>query len=71
MKSRCFQQTSQRSSVHSVTAEQYLLGVGAAYWRSNLESPVLFADAVERLYENGGFHLIEVGPYSALELPIK
>lgn len=57
--------------ISSVTAEQYLSGVGASYWRSNLESPVLFADAVDRLYENGDFHLIEVGPHSALELPIK
>lgn len=56
--------------ISSVTAEQILSGVGPAYWRSNLESQVLFAHAVERLYENGDFHLIEVGPHSALELPI-
>lgn len=56
--------------ISSVTAEQIFPGVGPAYWRSNLESQVLFADAVERLYENGDFHLIEVGSHSALELPI-
>ncbi|MCJ1346998.1 hypothetical protein MMC31_005218, partial [Peltigera leucophlebia] len=56
--------------ISSVTAEQHFSGVGPAYWRSNLESQVRFADAVVRLYEKGDFHLIEVGPHSALELPI-
>lgn len=57
--------------ISSVTAEPHFSGVGPAYWRSNLESPVRFADAVMWLYENGDFHLVEVGPHSALELPIK
>lgn len=57
--------------ISSITAEQHCSGVGPAYWRSNLESQVRFADAVVRLHESGDFHLIEVGPHSALELPIK
>ena len=58
--------------ISSVTAEEQSSDVGPAYWRSNLESPVLFANAVERLNKEGEhFHLIEVGPHSALELPIK
>lgn len=56
--------------ISSVTAEQLFSSVGPAYWRSNLESQVRFADAVVRLNDNGEFHLIEVGPHSALELPI-
>lgn len=57
--------------VSSVTAEIHSSNVGPAYWRSNLESPVLFLNAVERLNKEGNFHLIELGPHSALELPIK
>jgi acyl transferase domain-containing protein len=41
------------------------------YWRTNLESPVLFQDALEILLQDGKWHLIEIGPHSALELPVK
>lgn len=57
--------------ISSVTAEQHFSGFGPAYWRFNLENQVRFADAMARLYEDGDYHLIEVGPHSALELPIK
>ena len=42
-----------------------------AYWRSNLEKPVLFADAVERLVKDSKLHFIELGPHSIMEMPIK
>ena len=57
--------------ISSVTAELHSFDMGPSYWRSNLESPVLFTNAVERLSKEGNFHLIELGPHSALELPIK
>ncbi|KAI9724598.1 MAG: Type I Iterative PKS [Chrysothrix sp. TS-e1954] len=59
--------------VSSVTGQE--VGRASAstpsYWRSNLESPVMFSDALEKLLEGHQYHLIEVGPHSALELPIK
>lgn len=42
-----------------------------SYWRKNLESPVLFSDALEGLIKGTRLHLIEIGPHSALEMPIK
>lgn len=57
--------------ISSVIAEQHFSGSGLAYWRFNLESQVRFADAMARLYEVDDYHLIEVGPHFALELPIK
>jgi acyl transferase domain-containing protein len=48
--------------------------MGPSYWRQNLESPVLFSEALEVLLahqeETVGI-LIEVGPHSALQSPIK
>ena len=43
----------------------------AAYWRKNLESPVLFSNAVEGMLKDQKLHLVEIGPHSALELPIR
>lgn len=43
----------------------------AQYWRSNLESPVLFQGAMEKLFALGKYHVVELGPHSALKLPIK
>ena len=57
--------------ISSVTGKPVDTFTGAPYWRSNLESPVLLANAAERLSQEGDFHLIEVGPHSALEMPIK
>ncbi|KAF3003888.1 t1pks [Neopestalotiopsis sp. 37M] len=43
-----------------------------AYWRRNLECPVLFSSALERLVENEPVDLlIEIGPHPALGGPIK
>ena len=57
--------------VSSVTGKPVDTSIDAAYWRSNLENPVLLANAVERLSREGDFHFIEIGPHSALEMPIK
>nr|ALQ32883.1 putative polyketide synthase [Fusarium miscanthi] len=43
-----------------------------AYWRRNLEQPVQFNFALSNLVSSeGNLHLIEIGPHSALEGPIK
>jgi malonyl CoA-acyl carrier protein transacylase len=43
-----------------------------AYWRRNLEQPVQFNSALSNLISGqGNVHLIEIGPHSALEGPIK
>src|SRR5437667_7879392 len=47
--------------------------LGAAYWRQNLESPVLFYDAVKSLL-NGKVDMkcmLEVGPHAALAGPLR
>lgn len=56
------------SSVNGRTSGHKL---GPNYWRSNLESPVRFSDAVTQLTIEGSYHMIELGPHAALELPIK
>ncbi|KAF3904083.1 hypothetical protein ABW20_dc0102273 [Dactylellina cionopaga] len=44
----------------------------SSYWRINIERPVEFMKAVSHLALLDGQHyLVEVGPHSALELPIK
>ncbi|KAJ9366241.1 hypothetical protein DTO282E5_9065 [Paecilomyces variotii] len=43
----------------------------ADYWRKNLENSVQFNDAVQNILETGKYHLVEIGPHSALQLPIK
>ena len=57
--------------VSSVYAEPITGKISPAYWRKNLESPVLFSDAVAGLVKGNKIHLIEIGPHSALEMPIK
>ena len=43
-----------------------------AYWRRNLESPVLFEDALRTCLETTEkLQLIEVGPHPALQLPVE
>ncbi|KAJ5817603.1 Acyl transferase/acyl hydrolase/lysophospholipase [Penicillium robsamsonii] len=42
-----------------------------AYWRTNLESPVQFDEAIRTILVRGSCHLVELGPHSALQLPIK
>ncbi|KAL7624846.1 hypothetical protein AAE478_004060 [Parahypoxylon ruwenzoriense] len=43
----------------------------ARYWRDNLEKSVQFSSALEKLISDRKFHLIELGPHSALKSPIK
>ena len=42
-----------------------------AYWRENLESPVRFSSAFERMDAAALYSFIEIGSHSALELPFK
>nr|URT29632.1 AmpB [Beauveria felina] len=45
----------------------------ASYWRANLESPVLFSQAVARLVDNEDVpihSLVEIGPHPALKGPL-
>lgn len=42
-----------------------------SYWRANLESPVEFSKAISTALKDGAYHFLELGPHSALELPLK
>ncbi|KAI0898729.1 hypothetical protein F4806DRAFT_506709 [Annulohypoxylon nitens] len=56
----------------SVTPNDEVLSASPKYWRRNLESPVLFSEAVERLARNNlADLLIEIGPHPALSGPMK
>lgn len=46
-------------------------GIPIQYWRTNLESPVLFDNALQTLLADNRYHFIEIGPHSALQLPIE
>lgn len=63
--------SSRTTWVSSVYAKPVSDKILPAYWRKNLESPVLFSDALKRLLKDSKLHLIEIGPHSALEMPIK
>ncbi|CRL24691.1 Beta-ketoacyl synthase [Penicillium camemberti] len=43
----------------------------ASYWRQNLESPVLFTEAIQNLPASGTPVFLEVGPHSALAAPLR
>ncbi|KAI0404724.1 putative polyketide synthase [Xylaria palmicola] len=43
----------------------------ARYWRGNLEKPVQFQSALTKLVTRSHVHLIEIGPHSALQGPIR
>lgn len=58
------------SSVTSQLAKRGFVST-SSYWRKNLESPVLFSDAMRELLSYGPFHMIEVGPHPALAQPIR
>lgn len=46
--------------------------LGAKYWRSNLESPVLFKEGLEELVRTTSIDiLLEIGPHSALRSPVQ
>ncbi|KAI1814008.1 hypothetical protein GGS20DRAFT_550526 [Poronia punctata] len=59
----------------STVDNEIVLGnsLGAAYWRSNLESPVLFNTGVAGLLTSYGLKgiIVEVGPHSALSGPLR
>ncbi|THV53463.1 hypothetical protein BGAL_0050g00300 [Botrytis galanthina] len=56
--------------VSSVTAIPMVSPADSKYWRANLESPVLFSQAVQMLQSGRKFQLVELGPHAALKLPI-
>ncbi|KAF3402032.1 Polyketide synthase-nonribosomal peptide synthetase [Penicillium rolfsii] len=66
-----FRYAQQATFFSSVTGQPKTDGFSAAYWRQNLESPVRFVDAVSQMAATGRHQIIELGPHSALELPIK
>ena len=57
--------------ISSVYVEVISAKIKASYWRKNLESPVRFSEAAEKLLKGNKVHLIELGPHSAMELPLK
>ncbi|KAK5997657.1 Prosolanapyrone synthase [Cladobotryum mycophilum] len=58
--------------ISSVSMKEEAVSVLPAYWRSNLESPVLFSNAVEKLVREEPVDLlIEIGPHPALGGPLK
>ncbi|KAI0534672.1 hypothetical protein GGR58DRAFT_505021 [Xylaria digitata] len=62
--------------VSSVTPERDPMETGASpsYWRDNLESPVQFSKAVEKLFDLGDQEtqtIIEIGPHPALKGPLE
>lgn len=58
--------------VSSVTPEKDVISAPPAYWRRNLESPVLFSQAVQVLARDVPVDImIEVGPHPALGGPLK
>ncbi|KAI8945258.1 polyketide synthase-like protein [Xylaria longipes] len=42
----------------------------AKYWRGNLESPVQFDSTLSHIIKKQRYHIIEIGPHSALKGPI-
>ncbi|KAL3419084.1 Polyketide synthase-nonribosomal peptide synthetase 3 [Phlyctema vagabunda] len=57
--------------ISSVTEEIIQDSISGYYFRQNAELPVRFTGSLEVLLKSGPVHLIEIGPHSALELPIK
>ena len=59
--------------ISSVTTEELeMTPLGAHYWRTNLESPVLFHQAIDNIVQNYNVNiLIEIGPHSALRSALK
>ena len=45
--------------------------VSPVYWRRNLELPVQFYGAMANLIASAQYHMIEIGPHAALQLPIQ
>lgn len=63
---------SEVSMFSSVTGELLSVGPDAAYWKSNMVSPVRFTQAATQLLQHarGADFLIEIGPSNALSGPI-
>ncbi|KAF2014387.1 reducing type I polyketide synthase 10 [Aaosphaeria arxii CBS 175.79] len=57
--------------VSTVTGEDATTQLPLTYWRQNLEQPVLFSTGIQQLFAKENYHLIELGPHSALGLPLK
>ena len=55
----------------SVSGTQKWTSFGPDYWRSNLESKVMFTDTLRTLSKEGDFDIVEIGPHSTLQMPIK
>ncbi|KAI0545024.1 polyketide synthase [Xylaria curta] len=48
------------------------LEIAPKYWRANLESPVLFSEALHNMIETGKVDvLVEIGPHAALKGPVR
>ncbi|GAW26376.1 putative polyketide synthase [Rosellinia necatrix] len=43
----------------------------ASYFRQNLEQPVQFSAVLSKMVANNKFHLVEIGPHSALKGPVQ
>lgn len=57
--------------ISSVYQEPVSGKVLPAYWRANLESPVQLAGALTKLIKGKKYHIVELGPHSTMEMPIK
>lgn len=59
--------------ISSVTGKAYTKpDISAQYWRQNLESPVLFHQALSKVVESCAVDmLLEIGPHTALQGPIR
>lgn len=57
--------------ISSMYGEPVSAKIVASYWRKNRESPVRFSDAAEQLMKGSKIPLIELGPHSAMEMPLK
>ena len=42
----------------------------AAYWRANLESPVMFSSTIRHLLEDSDYQFVEIGPHPVLKLAV-
>ncbi|KAI2468602.1 polyketide synthase [Annulohypoxylon bovei var. microspora] len=67
----CRTRASRARWISSVTGEQKVDVPDAGYWRSNLENPVLFSKAMQEILCKKQIHFVEIGPHSALEMPLK
>ena len=55
----------------TVTGKPVTSAVTSEYWRNNLECPVEFSEAVQQVIQISHVHCVELGPHSALEVPLR